>query len=169
MSLRFLRPEDKLAKRKLSLEQRATVRKEIRQSLTKKKKPAEILRAVAAKYGVSIITARWYLKSVLRPGKPVSARKPKGRHQASGRQARRRTRVQPANGAAMRFVHQVQAIAEKSFKRVVEVKKLIPKWQVYVRKEASLRQLENRVKTQLRAISTKVAALHRRIQALTPK
>jgi len=157
-----------LAKRKLSLQQRNSVRKQIRKGLAQKKKPADILRGVAEKFGIATITARWYLKKVVDPGK-ASTRKRKVVRLAARRHARRSSRVQPTNGASMRFVHQVQAIAAKSFKRVLEVKKLLPKWQVYVKKEASLRQLEDKVRTQLRTISTKAAALHRRIQSLTPK
>jgi hypothetical protein len=156
-----------VAKRKLSPQQRETIRKEIRQLISQKKIQAEILKAMASKYHVSPITARWYYMSVAKPGKGsprVKAQTPR-----RGRPVGRKTRIKPSIGAGLglRIVHQVQSIAEKSFKRVVEAKKLIPKWQIYVKKEASLRKLEEKVKSQLRVVSSKAIALHRKIRGLT--
>ena len=153
-----------MGKRKLSLQQRQTIRKEIRQLITQKKKQSEILRAMAAKYHITPITARWYYKSLVRPGKqaPKAKLAPRG-----GRKAVRRGRIHSTNGAALRIVQHVQTLADKSYKRVVEAKKLIPKWQVYVKKEASLRKLQGKVRSALRTIASKATALHRRIKALT--
>jgi hypothetical protein len=151
-----------MAKRKLSPQQRETIRKEIRLSLNQKKKQADILRAVAKKYGITTITARWYYKSIVRPVKAPTPKKAK-----ASRAISYTPRVQATNGASLRIVQQVVSLADRSFKRVLEAKKLIPKWQSYVKKEAALKKLESKVKSDLRAISTKASALHRRIQALT--
>lgn len=157
-----------MAKRKLSPQQRFTIRKDIRQFIAQKRIQADILRAIAAKYGITTITARWYFKSVVRPSK-FSTRTPKSTRKYGARKSHRGTRIQPTNGVSLRLVHKLQSVAEKSLKRALEVKKLIPRWQVYVKKEASLRQIESRLRQELRAISSKASALHRRIQSLTPR
>jgi hypothetical protein len=156
-----------MAKRKLSPQQRITIRKEIRQLIGQKKKQADILRVIAEKYGITTITARWYYKGIVQPAKQ-SRGKSRATRQYATRRTRRKTRIS-ADGASLKLVQQVQSVAAKSLKRALQVKKLIPKWQHYVKKEASLRQMENRLKRQLRSISSKAGALHRRIQALTPK
>ena len=152
-----------MAKRKLSLQERNSIRKEIQQLISQKKKQADILRAMAKKYGIKPITARWYYQSVVGTAKGAFSRKSRVLRRAVGHRASN----QPANGTSLRLINQVQSIADRNFKRVLEVKRLIPKWQVYVKKEAALRKLENRVKTNLRAISTKASELHRKIRALT--
>ena len=156
-----------MAKRKLSPQQRQTIRKEIRQHIARKEKQADILRTIAEKYGITTITARWYYKGIAQPTKQ-SRRTPKVTRKYKVRGRRRRTRL-AKDGAFSRLVQQVQSVADKSFKRALAVKKLIPKWQIYVKKEASLRKIEGKLKRQLRSVSAKAGALHRRIQALTPK
>lgn len=145
-----------MAKRKLSLQQRKTIRREIRQLIAQKKKQADILRAMADKYGIKTVTARWYYKSIVKTGKNQAVRRTSAR---GG--------VRLANGASLRLVHQVQSIADRNLKRVLEAKKLIPKWQLYVKKEAALKKLENKVRSDLRAASTMASELHRKIRALT--
>lgn len=152
-----------MAKRKLSLQQRETIRKEIRQLASQKKKPADILRAMADKYHITTITARWYYKSVVRPGRPATKARP-GRRPS---RLARSPKFKAANGASLRIVQQVQTMADKNFKRVVEAKKLIPKWQVFVKKEALLRKEQVKVTFQLRQVALKASALQRRIRALT--
>ena len=119
---------------------------------------------MAAKYHVSPITARWYYISVVKPSKQVSKPKLVSRR---ARKGVRRGRIHSPNGASLRIVQHVQTLADKSYKRVVEAKKLIPKWQLYVKKEVSLRKLEGKVRSALRTIASKATALHRRIKALT--
>jgi hypothetical protein len=154
-----------MAKRKLSSDQRLSLRKEMRKLVSQGKKQADILKAIASKYGITTITARWYYKGVTKPGRKPAAVKVKTKRRRKSLAGR--PRLQAVSSAGLRVVHQVQSIAEKSFRRVLEVRKLIPKWQVYVKKEASLRKLEGKVKTQLRAISSKASAIHRKIRALT--
>ncbi|SRR5258708_2271645 len=164
-----------MAKRKLSPEQRVTIRKEIRQFLTQKMKPADLQRLIAKKYGISTITARWYLKSVRSPQSP-SPRQVTRAVGARGRDARKNRKESakrighaPANGAIHRLVASIQAIAEETFARGREAKKLIPQWRVYVRKELSLKKLESRVRRELRVVSKKAKALHRTIRKLTSR
>lgn len=53
-----------MAKRKLSAEARAELRAYLKKTVGGKQKTADVLRDVAKKYGITTITARWYLKSV---------------------------------------------------------------------------------------------------------
>jgi hypothetical protein len=158
-----------MAKRKLSPDQREAIRKEMRQGMAQKKKTIDIINAASEKYGITTITARWYLKSLSGGRKRASTRRPKQSRRVSRRRGRRPGVRLTTNGSSLRIVQQVTSVADKTLKRALEAKKLIPKWQVYVRKEASLRQLESKLKVQLRRVSSKASALHRRIQALTPK
>jgi hypothetical protein len=152
-----------MAKRKLSLKQRLYLRKDLRQLLAQKKKQADILRAIAKKYGITTISARWYYHSIVRPARPS----PVQEAAVSGRTIEYRSQAHADNATSLRIVHEVQSIAEKNFKRFLEAKKLIPKWQIYVKKEAALRKLESKVRSDLRAVSNKASALHRKIRALT--
>jgi hypothetical protein len=155
-----------MAKRKLSLQQRQSVRKDLRQLLARKLRQVDILRAIAKKYGITPITARWYYHSIVRPKRPASAGKAKSPRDMAHRPP------QPAPETSLRVVYRVQSItehAEKDLKRVLEAKKLIPQWRVYVEKEAALKKLESKVKTDLREVSIKASRLQRRIRALTSR
>jgi len=168
-----------MAKRKLSPQQRETIRKEIRQYLAQKKRPSEILSAVAKKYGITTVTARWYLKSVRGPqSSPAAgargakaAKSPKKRITSrKSRKASAPSNGHPkAGGAVQRLVANVQAIAEETFSRAREAKKLIPQWRTYVSRELSLKKLEGKLRRELRLVSSKAQALHRKIRALTSR
>jgi hypothetical protein len=170
-----LQPEDTVAKRKLSPEQRVTIRKEIREYLTQKMKPSEIQKLVAKKYGITTITARWYLKSVRDPQSPSSARATpaKGAKRRAARKPRKasapRNGHPQAGGAIHRLVANIEAIAEEAFSRGRQAKKLVPQWRAYVSKELTLKKLESRVRRELRVISSRAKALHAKIRALTSR
>jgi hypothetical protein len=164
-----------MAKRKLSPEQRITIRKEIRQYLVQKKKPSEIQKLVAKKYGITTITVRWYLKSVRDPQSGASGRATPQR--GAKRNVARKAPKAPAarnghasaGGAIHRLVASIQAIAEETFSRGRQAKKLIPQWRAYVSKELTLTKLESRVRHELRVVSSRAKALHRKIRALTSR
>jgi len=164
-----------MAKRKLTPEQRVTIRKEIRQYLAEKKKTSELQRLIAKKYGISTITARWYLKSVRDPqpptGRQVAPLKGSGSRgsKKNRKAAAKRNGHAQGNGAFHRLVAGIQAIAEETFSRGREAKKLIPQWQAYVRKELTLKKLESRVRRELSVVSKKAQALHRTIRKLTSR
>ena len=164
-----------MAKRKLSPEQRVNVRKEIRQYLAQKKKPSEIQKLVAKKYGITTITARWYLNSVRSPQSSSAARATavKGAKYTTSKKSRKEsapTNGHPhASGAAHRLIANIQAIAEEAFARGRQAKKLIPQWRVYVTKAISLKKLESQVRRELRIVSSKAEALQRKIRALTSR
>ena len=148
-----------MAKRKLSLQQRKSIREEIRRYVAQKKSTAEILNLLATKYRFTTATARWYYTSVVRP-----AAKPT-RHVA--KRVPRRSVIRTSIGAPLTAVRQLQSAAETHLKRVLEAKRLIPKWQGYVKRAAALRKLEKRVKSDLRTVSSHASVLRRRIRDLT--
>jgi hypothetical protein len=164
-----------MAKRKLSPEQRITIRKEIRKYLSQKKKPADIQRVVAKKYGITTITARWYLKSVRSPQVSSSGRASSAN--GTGQSAVKKTRKETAarNGhpqhtsGVHRLIANIQAIADEAFSRGRQAKKLIPLWRGYVSKQLSLKKLESRVRRELHIVSSKAKALQRKIRKLTSR
>jgi len=162
-----------MAKRKLSPEQRITIRKEIRQYLAQKNTPAEVQRLVAKKYGITTITARWYLKSVRGPQSSSRVTPPKGAKTRVTRKTRKASHSPnghaPAGGAVHRLVASIQAIAEETFSRGRQAKKLIPQWRAYVSKVLSLQKLESQVRRDLRVFSSKAQALQRKIRELTSR
>jgi len=164
-----------MAKRKLSPEQRTTIRKEIRQYLAQKKKPADIQRTVAKKYGITTITARWYLKSVRDPqsspaGRPAAGPASKSRAtRKTGPKTAKRNGHPQAGGAVHRLVANIEAIAHETFSRGRRAKQLIPQWRAYVTRLLSLKKLESRVRRELHAVSSKAQALQRKIRELTSR
>lgn len=148
-----------MAKRKLTAPQRLAIRKDLAELLRKGKSKAETLSTVAKKYGVTTVTARWYLKTTkgLSPA-PAARKQRKALASSNG--------YGLGNGAA-RLVATVQAIADKAFTRASLAKKLIPRWQLYVRKEVNLRKVERAVRQQLESVARKVKTLHRQIRKLT--
>jgi hypothetical protein len=148
-----------MAKRKLSLQQRKSIREEIRRHVAQKKGRAEILNGLAGKYGFTTATARWYYTSVVRP----TARPAK----QAAKRGTRRAAVRTSVGAPLTAVRQLQSAAETHLKRLLEAKRLIPKWQGYVKRASALRKLEKRVKSDLRTASSQASALGRKIRDLT--
>src|SRR5436190_11874597 len=118
-----------MAKRKLSESQRASIRKELAVLLRTSKTKAEALRAVAKKYGITTITARWYATSL--KGQPAPAAKP-AKAAAPKAPAARNGTAAPALSTAGRLVATVKAIAERTFSRARQAKALIPQWQACV-------------------------------------
>jgi len=163
-----------MAKRKLSEPQRASIRKEISELLRAGKSKADTLRAVAKKYGITTITARWYLKSLKTAASsngskpsPVKTKRPsahKAKKASPGQNGHSR-----GNGAVLRLVASIKGVAEETFSRARQAKQLIPKWQAYVSKELSLRKLESKIRQELKAVSSKAEAMRRRIKALTTR
>lgn len=142
-----------MAKRKLSLKQRIAVRSEISVGLARQRKPADILREVAAKYGITTITGRWYLKQVRDASQQSHASKD---HRLPDRRGRSST------GSIAK-----RSPTHPSLRDVLEAKKLIPQWQMFVKKEESLRKLEGKIWHELQEVTTKASKLQQRIRALT--
>ena len=138
-----------MAKRKLSSEQRAELRSDLKKAIGGERKTADVLRDVAKKYGITTITARWYLKSI-----DGGARKARG-----AKRGRKPGRPAAGDAGLLRLV-------EEQARNAKEARKLVPKWQRLVSREASLRQLASRVQRKLSATSQQAVALRKRIDAL---
>lgn len=144
-----------MAKRKLSAEQRAALRSELKRSIGGDRKTADVLREVAKKYGITTITARWYLKSV--DGSKKAGRRGPGRPPG-----RRPGRPAHGNGSDASLAKQVLDRSAKS----KEASKLVPRWQKLVDKESSLRRLALKVNRQLETTSSKASRMRNRISEL---
>jgi hypothetical protein len=139
-----------MAKRKLSSDQRAELRSDLKKGAASGQKTADLLREVAKKYGITTITARWYLKSL------------DGRAKGRGARRGRRPGRPPGSGSATTLVKLVEAQSRNA----QEARRLVPRWQKLVSREAELRRQASRVERKLAATSKRAGALRRRIDAL---
>ncbi len=146
-----------MAKRKLSAEQRTSLREDLKKGVAAGKKTADLLREIAEKYKITTITARWYLKSVGGTPKRKSGRRGPGR--PPGRRPGR-----PALGTISDsgLAKQVQEQSDKAN----EAKKIVPRWQKLVDKEAQLRRQALKVERLLEATASKASQLRNRISEL---
>lgn len=135
-----------MAKRKLSAEQRAALRKELKKAVSSNKNIPDVLRAVARKYGISEITARWYLKSL--DGQKAARRRP-GRPKGSG------------NGNA-----DLLKIVTTRSEKAKEAKRLVPRWQALVTKERNLRRKSRSLERRLSAVQRKVTTVRAKLDEL---
>lgn len=149
-----------MAKRKLSAEQRAELRADLKKSIGGDEKTADVLRRVAKKYGITTITARWYLKSIggtpkLRAGKRGPGRPP----------GRKPGRPAGSNGNPSDYLKTISARTEVA-KAAKAAGKIIPRWQALLDKESGLRRLALRIERKLEATSQKASELRNRIKEL---
>lgn len=150
-----------MAKRKLSSEQRVELREEMKKAVEAGQKPAEILDATAKKYGITTITARWYLKSLdggKSAGRGRKARR--GRPPGSGRR-RGRPPGRPSGLAGM-----VDAVQAGSLKKAKAAQRLFGRWQNLLTREGALRKVERKVGKQLAKLKKQTQALGDRISRL---
>lgn len=143
-----------MAKRKLSAEKRAELRADLKKATGGGKKTADVLRESAKKYGITTITARWYLNS-------LNGKKPKRR---TGRPAGRRGPGRPPGfkGGVASFVKAVHARAENA----KQASRLISRWQILVDNESNLRRQALKLERKLEATSSKAGQLRDRIAEL---
>lgn len=137
-----------MAKRKLSSEQRAELRAELKKAIGAGRKTADVLRDVAKNYGITTITARWYLKSI------------DGVKGARGRRGRKPGRP-PGTGDSG-----LLRLVEERHRDAREARKLVPRWQKLVSRETLLRRQAGRVRRRLDATRRRALALRKRIDAL---
>lgn len=138
-----------MAKRKLSSEQRAELRADLKKAVGAGQKTADVLRDVAKKYGITTITARWYLKSI------DGVKSPRGERR--GRKPGR----PPGNGDTG-----LLKLVEEQHRNAREARRLVPRWQRLVGREALLRRQATQVQRRLDATSRRAVALRKRIDAL---
>lgn len=146
-----------MAKRKLSPEKRVELRAQLKKSIDAGNKTADVLREVAAKFGITTITARWYLKSIgiapkRRAGKPGPGRPP----------GRKPGRPAGTNGSSSSLIKAVNVQADNA----MAARKLVPRWQALLEKETDLRRKSLKLDRQLKATSKKVSTLRTRINEL---
>lgn len=142
-----------MAKRKLSESQRGTLRTALAKGLKAGRKVAELVKEAAEKYGITTITARYYLASI-------------GRSKKTSKRSRRRKAPELTNGALPRFVKMVESKAASAAKKLREAQRLVPKWRDLVKKEHSLKSLESKVRRELTSVARKAKSLGARIRGL---
>ena len=164
-----------MAKRMLSKDQRVSLRKEIKARLSKKEKPAVIIKAVSESYGIATVTARWYLNGVKdsRPGRKPG-RKAGARKRGSKRKVRRRRKTKAArragsNGRRSHFTGSLQAAIQKSARRARKAKKLYSKWKAALGNAREIRSLEARTRKAAIAAEALAKKLGNRIRQLTAR
>ena len=165
-----------MAKRKLSESQRASIRKELAVLLRTAKTKADALRTVAKKYKITTITARWYaktLKGVVAPAAKLAkaagskAKAPAPRPAPKAAAPRNGHAASP--GGIPGLIASVAAVAERALSRARAAQKLVPQWQLYVKKQLSLGKLEKKVREELRVVAQKAQDLERKIKELTTR
>lgn len=134
-----------MAKRKLSAEQRTKLRAELADGVKAGTKTPELLEAVSKKYGITTITARWYLKSI--DGAP------KRRTGKGGRP--------PKNGQAALHTEALEA-----FERAKKAKSLVPRWQKLVDQKTELERQSKKIDRQLIRVTKKAEKLGKIISSL---
>ena len=152
-----------MAKRKLSSEQRAELRQEMAKALEAGQKPADILNETAKKYGITTITARWYLKSLDGSKGKRAGKARRGRPPGSGRGAGRRGRP-PGRDAGLSGM--VEAVQAEGLKKAKAAQRLFARWQSLLTKEGALRRIERKVGRQLARLERQTKSLGRRISRL---
>jgi transposase len=140
-----------MAKRKLSADQRRELRAWLTKAVDGGRPTPEIIKDAASKYGISPITARWYLKSL----------------NGSGARARRRPTKSSRNGVSARSNGALEVIVQDALVKAREAKRLLPRWQKLVAREVELRRLVKKVGVQLTRTSRKAKTLGGRIAELT--
>lgn len=136
-----------MAKRKLSELQRASLRKELSSSIKAGAKTADVLRAVAKKYGISTITARWYLNSL------------------SGTKTKKGVRRGRPPGSRNGHANLAKVVQEQA-ERMKEAARLVPRWQKLVDREKELRSRSLKLGRRLEAAGRKASKLRTRIAEL---
>ncbi len=146
-----------MAKRKLSQAQRVELRKAMAGGLKAGRAPGELVKEAAGKYGITTVTAAWYLKT-LKGGGAKKAARPKGKK--AKRSAPER------NGVLTRLVWIVESKAATAARRLRAARRLVPKWRALLKKEHHLKLLESRLRRELPAISRKAKSLGEKIRAM---
>ncbi len=177
-----------MAKRKLTAEQREELRKMIARDTALGRSAGEIVKELSEKYGITTVSARWYLKS----GEPKAKRKGKakrGRPKGSGRKpgkrgrpkgsraAKRRGRAKGRVAAILRngqaagtkVLSALESAASKAVEKAKEARKLLPRWQALVKKEGFLRRAQAKASRALAAVRKRAKKLGARLKELAGK
>lgn len=141
-----------MAKRKLSAEQRAKLRAELAQGVKAKTPIPELLETISKKYGITTITARWYLKSI--------GVKPKRRKGQPGR---------PPGSNGLSGLKAMHSRALKTIARAKEAKRLYPRWRKLVQRGADLERELGKLDRKLKRVSKRATQMKDRIVELVDR
>jgi hypothetical protein len=127
----------------------------LKKALEVGKPTPEILKEASAKYGISTITARWYLKSI-RDGKPSngSTRARRGRPRGS------RTLVRSTGDGVL------QTLAAEKLKKAKRATRLVPRYKRLLARESELEKGQRALTRELKQVRRKAKALKSEISEL---
>jgi hypothetical protein len=148
-----------MAKRKLSGSQRSQLRSALAKGVKAGRAVAELVAEAAKKYGITTVSARWYLKGA--GGKPKKASKRK----TVSRRGTARVKI-ARNGVLPRFLRVVALKAAEVAERAKEAKRLFPEWRSLVKKEHHLRSVQTQVKRELTSVARRAKSLGAKIKGL---
>jgi hypothetical protein len=173
-----------MAKQKLTPEQRAALRTELKAQLAAGMERSEILKSLSEKYGITPEALRWYLNAEspnastgkakkAKAAKKVKAAKAKNRKPRAAKKAPKRARAKkahprkaPPNGRALHLPKVLGELTEKALKGLLAAKRLVPSLEVSRRREYELKTQIRSLSGELRAERTKARRIQRRIKKL---
>jgi hypothetical protein len=140
-----------MAKRKLSAEQRAKLRAELAEGVKSGRKTPELLEQVSKRFGITTITARWYLKSI--------GVKPK-------RRGKRLGRPPGSKNGLPKILDNVHAKALETIGLAEKAKRLVPKWEKLLKRQAELNMVVQKAQQQLQRVSKRAKTIGDKITSL---
>ncbi|HLY10787.1 MAG TPA: hypothetical protein VKW04_15900 [Planctomycetota bacterium] len=142
-----------MARKKLSLAQRAAIRKEILKKLGAGASRSSIARQLGGKYGVSTVTIRWYLKTLKRSGLDGRGRLPSLRFHGPG--------------GSLRLLDIVKHVSEDGLARALAAKKLFLELQAKLEESERLRRTEVEIRKSRETLLASARKLEEKLHRLT--
>jgi hypothetical protein len=151
----------------LSERQRSAIRDEIKTRISSGVPKKAIVKALSAKYKISPITLRWYIRTqpgiekshkfhVVAPSVPAATEHPGG---ASGGHG--------VGSASVPLTSILNQLSDKRVKRLLAAKKLVPELELVRRHESAIRGKIRNLQRQLQADESKARAIEQRIKRLS--
>ncbi len=160
-----------MAKRKLSQDQRESIKDEITKGLKAGTPLAELIKSLSGKYGITTETVRYYSRGSNGASRRTAAKSAGKRSGGSARGTRRTRRIVRRRtartsrgnglfrGRASRFLQAVTSLSETELRSAIVAKRLLKAYN-------GLREREKDLLRQVRKVSRKARRLARKLQRL---
>lgn len=155
-----------MAKRKLSSAQRRAVRKTIAKALKAGRKPAEIMREVAKRYGITPVSARWYLRAAAPANGHRKAAARRNVRKGVSRVQARRVALKNGDGIRLSLLNAVESRAAATLRKAKKARRLLPHWRSLVKREKSLGLAQAQRERELSEVRKRAKEMGARIKAL---
>ena len=176
------RKEKKMAKRKLSPQQRQELRKEMKRKLAAGRTRSEILKEASQKYAIAPETARYYLKQLEKSGrKPRGKRKPqtraraqrskktrKGKKRRSAKKSSVRTVARGVGKAPFTLSDVSKNFSRRQLMRAATASELRIQVETIVGKERRVKDKQRELGRELRILAAARRKLESQIRRLAP-